>query len=164
MKGYTMENIQYLAEQLINDPMDSFFSDYVTGTSDTKPLLDRYLSDFGLKIIEKKNENPIEQSFGVRMMEKNGTWKVVKIIPGSPSEKTLHLNDEIIQINDHSLDNEQLTEDKLNVATFKILRQGMVKTLQLKRDSKTYLPTYQVQINAESGKDAARRGWLSAHD
>jgi predicted metalloprotease with PDZ domain len=162
-KGYTMENIQYLAEQLINEPLDSFFSDYVTGTRDTKHLLDQYLSDFGLKIIEKKNVNPIEQSFGVRMMEKNGIWKVVKIMPGSPSEKALHLNDEIIQINGRSFDNEQLTEDKMNQAKFKVLRQGMVKTLQLSSHGKSYLPTCEIQINVDSDKDAARRGWLSAH-
>ena len=159
-KGYTAEQIQSIAEQLLGRPAEDIFNNYVYGLTDTRDEIDKLLLHYGLQISEKQNENILERCFGMRLSESNGQWKIVKTCPGSPAEAAVRPDDVIIEINGAAMNADLLTALEENECKLAILRKGSKKEILLTPNERTYFPNYVIEVHDSGDSQEARMKWL----
>ncbi len=97
--GYTMEDILRQSEHIARTSLQDFFDECIFGRTDLKERLSIMLSSVGCLLAEQPSEELSEKLFGFRTLINNGRTLITAIAPGSPAEKSLSKDDEILEIN-----------------------------------------------------------------
>jgi len=121
-KGYSYENIKDQCEEVIGQNLDSFFKNYVKGTTDKKAYINSLLSFVGCELGTSPNENVLTRQIGIRCVKQAEAWQVAQIAPDSFGEQEFSLHDEIIKIDGKKV--VEINNVPENVNTITIIRMG----------------------------------------
>jgi len=157
-RGYMAADIVQIAEKLTGEDLFDFFHSYVFGTKNTRPQIDDLFVHYGLTIVEKMNDNPMESVFGARVSELEDKWKVIKTAPGSEGEINFRPGDQIMKINGESpinIDKKILDQPILTVG---LQRNGREKSVTLEKREEQYFPTYDIVVTDKSNENLQK--WL----
>jgi predicted metalloprotease with PDZ domain len=101
-KGYTREDYKAIAEAQGGINLDSYFADYISGTTPMEPALAAAADYLGLSLVRRAAGSRAEREYGFLMENDNGTAKVKQVHEGSPAEEAgLQPGDQIIAIQGH---------------------------------------------------------------
>jgi predicted metalloprotease with PDZ domain len=104
-KGYTLEDLQKVSEELAGGSLDEFFARYVTG-AEGLPWED-LLEAAGLDVKPTAETKP---SLGARLSDRDGRVVVQGVVEGSPADLAgLSINDEIVAYNGYRARSQDLT-------------------------------------------------------
>jgi predicted metalloprotease with PDZ domain len=95
-KGYTVDDLQKVSEEMAGSSLQQFFPDYVHGT--TPIPWEQFLSIAGLQL-EKKDTEP-KPWLGIMTYDQDSQTRVYSIVAGSPAyDAGLDVNDEVLALN-----------------------------------------------------------------
>lgn len=98
-RGYSYEDFKQIVSQVAGEDMEQYFDLYIDGKEPLENTLDDLLQWVGLKLHAKENNQAIQRLFGLKVLEKDNLTFVADTAPGSPADKLLSKNDEIIAVN-----------------------------------------------------------------
>lgn len=105
-RGFSAEEFQSVCEKVNGKSLESFFSDYVSGTKDIE--YGRWFTFAGLSLRPVKSEGGF---LGIRLTSKEGKLYVSNVMQNSPAEKAgMYANDEIISFNGFKVNEKNLQE------------------------------------------------------
>ncbi len=154
-RGYTLQDIMEVTSKIVGADKKEFFDECVFGCTDLKERLSLVLKTVGCILQENFSENSTERNFGFRVVNKGEKVFVEAIAPGSPAEKGLSKDDEILKINGNDITGElspllaglQQTEITLSVKRWGRLV-GVVLT---KENGGKYFPEYAIVRMDDAG-------------
>lgn len=151
--GYTEEDYQKAAEKIAGISLENYFNECIYGTTSLEERLDKALATIGCKLETSASSSVAESQFGFRFCMKENKSVIDLIEPGSPADKVLSKDDEIISVNGINITNnlEHFLKDKKKV-TIVIRRWGKVVERTLEIDSKTYLKKYKIIKDEKAGE------------
>jgi predicted metalloprotease with PDZ domain len=145
-KGYSMLDIIAKVNQIAGVDKKDFFEECIFGKTDLKERLDTALKTVGCTLLEKPSESIAEREFGFRIVNRGEKIFVEAITPGSPAEKGMSRDDEILKIEGQTPLGE-LNEilSSLDEVKFTIKRSGrMVEVLLIKDNEGNYFSEYAI--------------------
>jgi predicted metalloprotease with PDZ domain len=149
-QGYTMEIVQEKAEMIAQYNLDHFFKDCILGKGKLEEWLDKLLPQAGLQLRETPNNKAVEKLFGMRWQIKDGRYVVALIVPNSPADEALALQDEIISIDNHPISDIQETFlNGKNKIVVQYVRKNKLKIVELVATTADFLPTYDFVVTDE---------------
>ena len=95
-KGYTVDDLQKVCEEMAGSSLQQFFLDYVHGTT---PLpWEKFLGYAGLQL-EKKNTEP-KPWLGIFTFDRDNQAQIYSVVAGSPAyDAGLNVNDQVLALN-----------------------------------------------------------------
>ncbi len=150
-QGYTMGLVQEKAEMIAEYNLDSFFRDCVQGKGKLEEWFEKLLPQAGLQLKATPNPKAVEKLFGLRWQIKDGRYMAALIVPNSPADEFLALQDELISIDNHPIsDIQEGFMNGKNQIVVQYVRKNRLKTAALVATDKTFLPIYEfVIVNEE---------------
>ena len=101
-KGVSINDYQTTLEKFAGKSLNELFENYVFGTNDYFPLLNKALSFIGLEIKITPNPKSYISNYGFKCVQNGEHFVVKSIYPNSPAEHSnLEIEDEIIAINNY---------------------------------------------------------------
>lgn len=98
--GYSESDYRDLIKKYIGTSAEEFFRNYVNGTEDYWPLIQKSLGYAGLQVIQQASPKVSESNYGFSVDENAGKITVSAVIPCSPADESgLWVGDEIIAVN-----------------------------------------------------------------
>ena len=98
-RGYSYADFQEVVSRVAGSDMSRYFELYIEGKEPLENTLGELLEWVGLKLHTKENNQTIQRLFGLKVLEKDNLTFVADTAPGSPADKVLSKNDEIIAVN-----------------------------------------------------------------
>ncbi|SDL75260.1 Predicted metalloprotease, contains C-terminal PDZ domain [Catalinimonas alkaloidigena] len=165
-RGYTVADYQEALERVAGKKMKEYVDTCLFGTVDLSPRLRRALHTVGLSLHEISPDLLSERQWGVRTSFRDGSLRVEATAPGSPAERVLCRDDELIALNGIRLQNnlEALlhTQPSPEAVELTLFRNHRLQQVTLAADGQTYFAVHQVRLPAQVTGDQARRRheWL----
>lgn len=162
-KGYTVNDIIEIAENLSGEELTAFTSKYIYGTDPVDAELINLIEPFGLSFKKVESENVFEKHFGFITDLKEDSLKVDNIYPGCNTENKLAIGDEILLINDKKpteiTDEEILSGDVLKLEVNQL---GKPKKVEITQSEQTWFFHYKIeQIKQPANKQQKAFGkWV----
>lgn len=156
-RGYTEADYRRVVEAVAGRPLAWYFRDVIDGTVPLDSLLDRALGTVGARLRIEPNPGAAEGRFGFRVNTQNALPDVVGLAHGSPAERALSLDDEIVAVNGRKIENNlaALLHDAVEVE-LTLFRQKTLRTVQLTADGGAYFRRYTVEIKPDGAEAFAR--------
>lgn len=149
-QGYTIELVQEKAEMIAEYNLDHFFQDCVQGKGKLEEWLEKLLPQAGLQLKATPNLKTIEKLFGLRWQIKDGRYIAALIVPDSPADEFLALQDELISIDNHPIsDIQESFLNGKNQIVVQYVRKNRLRTAALIATDKTFLPIYEFVVTDE---------------
>lgn len=144
--GYTVHDVQRVAEEFAGGSLRKFFDEYVHGTV---PLeWETYLGYAGLELVEFRT---VERPWlGITTAESSGNAKITRVVAGSPAyEAGLDIGDELIAINGwkvtHATWSDRLGEYKPgDIITILLFRSDTIREIRVRLQEEP-VPQYLIQ-------------------
>lgn len=138
-KGVSINDYQVTLEKFAGQSLSELFENYVFGTHDYFPLLNKALSFIGLEIKITPNSKSYISNYGFKCIQNGEHFVVKSIYPNSPAEHSnLEIEDEIIAINNYDTAGELekwFTYFKTKDIQLLVKRKGTYQLLQLTKNS-----------------------------
>ena len=162
-KGYTLSDIEQVCHEISEQSTNLLFEHYIKGTEDTQPLLEELLLKFGLKLLFKDRDNPLERMLGIQMMETAEEYRIISIAPGATGEQYFSPGDIISNVNEDPI-KEWLESPKApNRVKLTLKRKHVEKIIEVPLDiavSYLKLPVVNKVTNPTPEQQEALRLWL----
>lgn len=151
-KGYDKKAILKILAGCVSYNWDSFFDNYIYGTSPIEELLTTLLQPFGFDFQKQFSHEKHESVWGFRM---DTDQRIVKIEPQSISEQYLSIGDQVKSIENNSV---QDTE----TSTIIIDRNSKKLSIELPLVSEQYFAYYQIEPmkTITDAQKKAVKNWL----
>jgi len=150
-KGYNPQDIINIATALAGENMQLFFDKYVNGITPVEEALNTLLRTVGCQLNVSDSASRSESFFGFQTAEREGKILVSKIEPGSPAERVLCRQDEVIAVDgtkiSESLD-EMISEGEEIEIT--LVRRQKLTVVHLPQDEKRYFKQYTISQRADA--------------
>ncbi len=145
-KGYTLQDLQKIVDELSGHSLPDFFDHFVWGKVPVEHRLDVLFQTVGCSLKEIPSAFFAENLFGFRTILKENKWVVSALEPGSIADHQLRLEDEIIAINQRRVTDsvEELLADQTTV-TLTIFRSHYLRQVTLEHDGRTYFKQYVIE-------------------
>lgn len=132
-KGYTVDDLQKVSEEMAGGSLQLFFHDYVHGT--TPIPWEQLLGYAGLQL-DKKDEEP-KPWLGIQTYDQDNQTRIYGVVAGSPAyDAGLDVNDEVLALNGFKVRSNDLTSriadmkegDRITLTVFRdnVLREFQV--------------------------------------
>lgn len=148
-KGYTERDFRGVIEEIADENLKEFFSNYYYGTHSFEPVLVEALKSLGLEIKMAKNPAFSTNILGVKCLVDQNKTLVKMIYPGSASDLGgIMLEDEVIAVNGFKVNNdldkwiEYFQDDQIELT---INRKGRIIHVICPHTNKSYFPIYTIQ-------------------
>ena len=148
-KGYSEEDYRCILESVSGESFESYFSDYINGTSPYEAAIVESLEYFGLDLVQKSSTSFSEAKLGFKSLPKGKSAVVQSIYLGSPAERGgLSAGDEIVAVNGKQLNSDldkwltYFESDQLMVSLF---REGILMELSLFLENEFFFKKYEVK-------------------
>ncbi len=106
-KGVTRNVYQKAIEEVAGCSFQTFFDDYIYGTKDYYPLLERCFDDLGIELLQEPVKDNFSAFIGAKISLENGASCIDSIFPNSAYDKAGgQLGDKVISINGVSVSND----------------------------------------------------------
>src|SRR5688572_9033957 len=106
-KGYTEEEYKKTVETIAGTSFDSFFSDYIWGTTPYDKQLSECFNYIACNLLCLPAKKYHERYFGFKVTELGGIARVSAVYPDSVAAKAgLWIGDEVIAVNDFQVKND----------------------------------------------------------
>ncbi|CAN5199912.1 PDZ domain-containing protein [soil metagenome] len=161
-KGYSLEDVKKVIENISQKSFDNFFQLYISGTEPEEKKLQDLLKFVGcqLRLVENLS---YESIFGFKVSVSEGITKVTAIEPGSIAESQLSLDDELVALNDRKIENNlaDLVGYKESVE-LTIFRNKNLKRISLVNIGQNYWKNYKIiqNQNASAQEKENFEDWL----
>lgn len=161
--GYTEEDYIKVVETIAGRSMDDYFSHCIFGPDPLDKRLNNALSHAGCELVVSPSSCNYERLFGFKTELKDSRVIVDLLEPGSPADKVLSKDDEIISVNDVKLNGK--LEDHIGDQTsvrVTVKRAGRLVTREITADRHHYLNHYTIKKkeNAGDGERNSFKAWL----
>ncbi len=147
--GYSEKEYREILEKVSGESFDDYFSNYIHGTQPYDNLISQSLEYLGLELIQKPSTSFAESKLGFKILPKGKNAVVQLIYPESPSDiGGLSIGDEIITVNGMSLNfdlDKWLYFFSSNSIQLTIVRNGLLKEIQLKESDELFYPVYEIK-------------------
>ncbi len=152
-RGYTMQDIQHLVEELSGNALPDYFDNFISGTLPLEEKLDELLHTVGCCLQPTESAFIAERNFGFRTAFREGKLVVASIAPGSPASQQLRIEDEIMAVNGRRAA-ESVEELLVNrqVVELALFRSHMLRQLQLEEDGRSYFKQFNIIQNQEASR------------
>jgi predicted metalloprotease with PDZ domain len=123
-KGYTVDDLQKVCEEMAGGSLRQFFQDYVRGT--TPIPWEQFLGYAGLRL-ERKDAEP-KPWLGIMTYDRDNQTRIYNVVAGSPAyDAGLDVNDEVLALNGFKAHTNDLTNriaemkagDKVRLTVFR---------------------------------------------
>jgi predicted metalloprotease with PDZ domain len=166
-KGYSIDDYQYVLENLAGESFAIFFQDYVLGTCAYEALLQEAFEYFGLELKQIPSKSYTESRMGMKIALVGKEWQILQIYPGSPADTGgLAIGDLIIGVNQQralpSLDNWLAFYENQN-KTLLIERNGKLTEHFIPEVDRHFFVLHEVQQvkNMLASQDKAMKYWAN---
>ena len=151
-RGYTMNDLQRLVEDLSGHQLPDYFERFITGTEPLETALDEALQTVGCTLHIADSAFYSEGRFGFSATQENGHWLVQRLAPDGPAAEGLSLRDEIVSVNGVALVDH--LEGLLNEPEIILLvkRQQRTQSVTLTAGEETYFKVYTVEQRPEASE------------
>jgi predicted metalloprotease with PDZ domain len=151
-KGYRLQDVKHILEQVSKTSFDDFFKKYIEGTEPEEKKLEELLGFVGCKLRSLKIYS-FERNFGFKILNSEGITKVGTIEPGSIAEENLSLDDEIIAVNKRKVENNfHDLIDNLKETELSIFRNKSLRSIKLKNKGEKFFLNYFIVQDPTAGK------------
>jgi len=146
-KGYTMNDLKNILKKLTNEEItEQFFNDHIYGTKLLEPELSSLLGHIGCSLKKLRNINLREGIIGFLTKTENGKEVISCIAKGSPAEKHLATEDEVIELTG--------LEDPNNpTVVVHVVRNGQKKFVSIYKEENKYFPVYHIERLGDATTD-----------
>ena len=163
--GYTEADYLRLVNEVAGRNMQAYFDKFIYGTEPLLATLDRVLHTVGCQLLAVPNPAHAEATFGFRTTSRADRTDVVYIWPGSPAERALSVEDEIVAVNGcrEAPNALLLLPGAAPHYELTVLRQNRLLTVQLNAGpGRTFGPRYEVRRlpTADAAQQQGFRQWL----
>lgn len=163
-KGYSLQDFKNIVASVAKDPLEAFFEECIEGTTPLENYLLPLLEEVGIRFITH-HLNRGSELFNFQIKEGNGKVWVSAIVPGSNAAQQLRIGDEIIALNDISIQQAQQLHDSISQYTsvrLTICRMGQIKDVCLDADTSVSFKEYVLQIKNRLNSTQQKRllAWL----
>jgi predicted metalloprotease with PDZ domain len=152
--GYTEDDYRSAIEDITDRDMELFFRDFVHGTPEMLPALQRACSYLGLKIERQENGRLVESRFGIKTAVTPEGEEIRYFAPGSPADKCgLMPADRLVALNDFVLNRDVdawLSQTGCSEVKLTVQRQNRLVHVLLRADDTRYFPVYRVVADASA--------------
>jgi predicted metalloprotease with PDZ domain len=163
--GYTEDDYIRIVNEVAGRDMHAYFDKFIYGTESLPGPLDKVLHTVGCQLLPVPNPAHAEATFGFRTTSRADRTDVSYIWPGSPAEKLLSVEDEIVAVNGRrEVPNTMLllpgSEPHYELI---VLRQNCLLTVQLNAEvGKTFGTRYEVckLREADAAQQRGFQQWL----
>jgi len=164
-RGYTEEDYIRLVNEVAGRDMQAYFDKFIYGTAPLLEPLDKLLRTVGCQLVAVPNPSHAENTFGLRTTSRADRTDVSYIWPGSPAEKVLSVEDEIVAVNGMRETPNMLMLLPGNAPHYEltVLRQNRLRTVQLNAEpGQTFGTRYEVRHlrEADAAQQQGFRQWL----
>jgi predicted metalloprotease with PDZ domain len=161
--GYSIADFRKICESVSGLNFVDLFEECVFGTTDMKSRLNKALGYAGCVIDVSDSKVKIEKLFGLEVTTSGGKVIVDNTEPGSPADKVLAKDDEIIAIDKQKITgsiNELIGTKKK--AEFTFFRKNRLLNSMIENDGKTYFKQHKIlkKKTASETESAAYQRWL----
>ena len=147
--GVSTDDYQKVIESVAGGAsFQAFFDAYVNGVTSYEGLMVECLAYIGLDLNHKASERYSVGRLGFKSVSPGASFVVSAIYPGSPAELgELRINDEIIAVNNHLVNNDldqwltYFTDDEKDLT---VKRAGLLLTLKLPEVNRSFYNVYEV--------------------
>jgi len=152
--GYSEEDYQKVVEHVAGQSMQEYFSHCIYGIDPVENELKTALNYVGCDLAISPSTCNSERTFGFQTCKREGKYLVDIIEPGSPADKVLTKDDEIVAVNDIKVENnfDQLIGNN-NQITLSVIRFGKLITRKMESDGKNYLHRYTIKKRSDASED-----------
>ena len=151
MSGYSFEDYQHAAEEVLGESLESYFKEIIRGTVPFEKYLQPLFHSFGFNFQITSAQKFEERKFGFRLNE----GRVSLIATGSPAEAQLCLGDQIHKANGESLEEEIPANETMML---ELTRMGVKKTILLNSTPEEFFKIYQIQLRDKESE--LLKAWL----
>ncbi|HEY8402514.1 MAG TPA: M61 family peptidase [Cytophagaceae bacterium] len=162
-KGYSLDDFSSIVEQIAGSSLLPILEEAVFGTTDLKQSLENALSFIGCELSITDSRYSTERNFGFKISQKDGKTTVEQIEPGSPAERLLSKDDEIIAVDKlkvyNNLNDLLAHKKKVEITLF---RKHKLQTIVLETTSNTFFKNYKIVKSNKASKEQMDnfRCWL----
>lgn len=166
-RGYTDADYMAAVNHVSGTSQDIFFSDYIFGTGDFLPMLQRCLDFAGCTIKIVPSTSVAESVFGMKCIQEQNAVRVTNIYPHSPAfMAALERDDEIVAVNEIKVENNfedllsYFSGEKIVLTVF--TSQKKLRDVLIETDGKNYYARYKMEKQKEvtSGQKQFFSHWL----
>ena len=163
--GYTEDDYARIVNEVAGRDMRAYFDKFIYGTAPLVEPLDKVLRTVGCQLLAVPNPSHAECAFGLRTASRADRTDVCYIWPGSPAEKVLAVEDEIVAVNGTREIPNALLLLPGNAPHYEltVLRQNRLLTVQLNAEpGQSFGPRYEVRKlrEADATQQQGFRQWL----
>lgn len=163
--GYTEEDYIRLVNEVAGRDMKSYFDKFIYGLEPLPGPLDKVLRTVGCQLVTVPNPAHAEATFGFRTTSRADRTDVSYIWPGSPAERVLAVEDEIVAVNTYreTPNLQLLLPGNAPHYELTVLRQHRLLTVQLNAEAGlSFGQRYEVRRlrEADAAQQQGFRQWL----
>ena len=152
-KGYSEADYRGVLENVSGVSFESYFEDFINGTTSYHELINEAFSYLGLELIQKPSPLYTEFKLGLKLLSKGKNYSVLSIYPGGPADSGgLSIGDELISVNGMQLNadiNQWLNYFDADVKTITLIREGKIIECVLPEKDQRYYLIQEVKIAKE---------------
>jgi predicted metalloprotease with PDZ domain len=152
-KGYSEADYRGVLENVSGVSFESYFEDFINGTTSYHELINEAFSYLGLELIQKPSPLYTEFKLGLKLLSKGKNYSVLSIYPGGPADSGgLSIGDELISVNGMQLNadiNQWLNYFDADVKTITLIREGKIIECVLPEKDHRYYLIQEVKIAKE---------------
>jgi predicted metalloprotease with PDZ domain len=162
-QGYSMADVQRLAEEVAGASLQSFFEDFVHGTCPLEEPLAALLENFGFSLIINYINTGTE-TFSFQTQNQGDRILVSMIVPDSNASKVLALGDELVAVDGRKIEGNLHAllsgESSIELSLF---RHKKLRNITIEADQKQYFCEYYLQIKNDLSKEQQENlnAWLN---
>ncbi|MEP2025125.1 MAG: M61 family peptidase [Reichenbachiella sp.] len=145
--GYTQEQVYEELIQIGGDSLKSLIQKLYETTERLDSPIQEALSNVGCELIPKTHSNELTSKLGIKWQGS----KIVEIAPGSHTENYFSVGDEILELNENSFSDENISLS--NQAIFKIKRGPRKMVIEVPVEANTYFDSYEIAIQKEASQE-----------
>jgi predicted metalloprotease with PDZ domain len=144
--GYSEKDYQNIVEKISGKKMDDYFLHCIYGTDPLEDRLNQALHYIGCSLQLRGLTDISEKVFGFKTNCRDNRIFVSLIEPGSPADKAISKDDEIIAVNDEKIsgNNVDLLIGDKTIIKLSLIRFGKLIHRELKADGGIYLKKYSI--------------------
>ncbi len=163
--GYTEADYVRLVNEVAGRDMQAYFDKFIYGTAPLLEPLDKLLRTVGCQLLTAPNPSYAEAAFGLRTASRADRTDVAYLWPGSPAERVLAVDDEIVAVNGRREVPNALLLLPGNAPHYEltVLRQNRLLSVQLNAaPGRSFGPRYEVRKlrEADVAQQQGFRQWL----
>jgi predicted metalloprotease with PDZ domain len=163
-RGYTIEDIQTLCEDLSGISFNTFFERFITGTEDETQRLSENLEWAGCQLQVTNSETGSERIYGFRTLERGDHIFISDIEPGSPADRFLAKDDEVLEIDGEPAKTalNKISGEK-NYLDIKVWKRSGERIYRLSADQNNYFKQYRITKNTAASEQQKEnfKNWLN---